>query len=623
MASARCDGNIISITTIETNITTPPSSPDPENNRGYWRRVLRPLFWWLLLVMVLFGIHKHQQLMDRTRLDFSLTLQGQPFYDASITWDGQPAANDQRITLGSHVFAVTNPKVETFSTNLFIWYGGHNLGAIDLKRAMGTLSVTADPPAPELSIHGPEFDVELTNSPGMTSSVPTDHYVIMSRYAYWSRSDEVLVSSAVSTTWRIEPQLGAAQIRCNEADANGELMEPDGRVIEVFTFPYSISDLPVGAYKVTAQHHNDVLTRTLDVQLGMTNQLALDFSYGTAVLETEPPGAVVRTGDGQYLGVTPLNVTELKPGTWTFVLQHDGYETATASLAITADQSTSFQTNLISLNYTGTMKAAQQAMDKEDYNGALKAAGEALIAKPGDADALTLQRSATGLGSLLRAKQLGLQGDFMGGEKELTTTLSIFPDQAEAKELFAEYKRREPEQKERMRLERLQRGNNALKSALADNNDADLFATHEFKTSKPVDEVYQAILNALKIPPAFQISMNFSPGPETYEIKFEQEFSTFLATSAGRRDGVIVCAQTKDDETQILFKILEYKTEAQIKFSIGNLIGTPGAVNYVPISPSRLGSLTEKLQARLNEGVTNLTTRIQGAIGQTAPPSTQ
>ncbi|HMK06446.1 MAG TPA: hypothetical protein VK476_02885, partial [Flavobacterium sp.] len=49
-----------------------------------------------------------------------------------------------------------------------------------------------------------------------------------------------------------------------------------------------------------------------------------------------------------------------------------------------------------------------------------------------------------------------------------------------------------------------------------------------------------------------------------------------------------------------------YKTEAQIKFSIGNWIGTPGLVNYIPIHQSR-GPLTEKLQARLVDGVSNVT----------------
>jgi len=605
-------------------MATSPSSPVPEQGFGYWRRVLRPLFWWSLLALGLFGLHQHQLAMEKTRLNFTVTLAGQATYpEATVTFDGQPIMSGRKIPLGTHQFTVTHPKGESYATNFFIWYGAHNLGTIDLKRTMSTLAVTVNPPAPLLYVYGPEFHVELTNSSGMTSSVPTDHYVITARYAHWSRSDDVSVTPGAPAAWRITPRLGAAQITCNEADATGQFMQADGQTIESVNFPYSIRELPEGTYQVRARHHRDELAQTVTITAGATNQLALEFLYGTAVLETEPPGAAVRTADGRYWGMTPLTVTELKPGNWTFILQHDGYESVTAPLAITAYQSSSFHTNLISVNYTGSMKAARQAMDAENYDGALTSVGEALIAKPGDAEAVALQRNATGLGSLQRAKKLGLDGDFMGGEKELATTLQIFPDNVEAKALVAEYKRREPEQRERLRLERLEHGNLAFKNALHYNSDADLFTSHEFKTSKPVDQVYAAILDALRIPPAFQITRNFSPMAETYEIDFRQEFSTYLATSAGRRDGVIVCAQTKDDETQILFKLLEYKAEAQIKFSIGNLIGTPVAVNYVPISAARLGQLSEKLQARLNEGVTNVTARIQGAIGQTPPPSTQ
>ena len=605
-------------------MATPNSSAPRETRAGYWRRVLRPLFWWLLLVLVLFGIRTHQRLMEKTQLNFTATLAGQmPFPADLATFDGQPIFSGQNITLGNHQFTVTQPKGESFATNFFVWYGAQNFGNIDLKRTMGTLVVNANPPAPVLSIHGPEFDVELTNSPGMTSSVPTDRYVIMSRYAHWSRSDEASVSSGMTTTWPISPRLGAAQITCNEADATGQFLQADGQVIETVTFPYSIRQVPEGIYTLTAQHHNDVLSQKVVITANTTNQLSVDFLYGSAVLETDPAGAAVQTADGRYWGATPLNVAELKPGTWTFYLQHAGYDAVTADLVITANQASSFHTNLISVNYTGSMKAARQAMDTENYGDALKTLGEALIAKPGDAEALTLQRNATGLGSLQRARKLGLEGDFIGGQKELATTLEIFPANDEARALLQEFKRREPEQLERMRLERLQRGNVAFKNAFLVNADADLFTSHEFKTTKPVTEVYPAILKALNVPPAFQIIKNFSPAAETYEIKFKQEFSTFLATSAGYRDGIIVCAQTKDDETQILFKILEYKTEAQVKFSLGNMIGTPVAVNFIPISESRLGPLSEKLQARLNEGITNVTARIQGAIGQTPPPSSQ
>lgn len=603
------------------NTTTP-----PESRAHYWRRVLRPLFWWLLLVLVLYGIRTHQRWMEKTRLNFTVTLGGGqlPFLDqATTTFDGKPISSGDKIPLGNHQFVVTYPKGETYTANLSIWYGPHDLGTIDMKRTLSVLAVSANPPAPLIYIRGPEFDVTLTNSSGMTSSMPTDRYVIMSRYAHWSRSDDVTVSRNMPTTWTITPRLGAAQITCNETDAVGQLTQADGQLVESITFPYAINELPEGRYTVTAQHHNDVLSQSVNITANTTNQLALEFLYGEAVLESEPAGAIVRTADGRYWGDTPLRIPELKPGQWNFILQHNGYETAPAALAITAYQTTAFHTNLISLNYTSKMQAARVAMTKEEYDSALQLLGEAIIAKPGDAEALTLQRNATGLGSLKQAKQSGLDGDFIGGEKLLAKTLEIFPDNDEAKALLQDFKHREPEQLERMRQEQLERGNTAFKNAFLDPTVADMFTSHEFKTTKPVTEVYPAILQALNAPPAFQIIKNFSPAVGTYEIEFKQEFSTYLATSAGYRDGIIVCAQTKADETQILFKILEYKTEAQIKFSIGNLIGTPVAVNYIPISEAKLGPLSEKLQARLNEGITNVTARIQSAIGQTPPPSSQ
>ena len=112
------------------------------------KHVLRPLFWWLILVLVLYGIRTHQRLMEITRLNFNVTLQGQAIF-SNTTFDGKPAFSGQKIPLGNHTFTVTHPKGETFSTDMFIWYGEHDLGTIDLKRTMGTLSVTANPPAPD------------------------------------------------------------------------------------------------------------------------------------------------------------------------------------------------------------------------------------------------------------------------------------------------------------------------------------------------------------------------------------------------------------------------------------------------------------------------------------------
>jgi hypothetical protein len=597
--------------------------PIPPQNRP-WSTFLHPLLWWLALVLVLFGIRTHQRLMEQTRLAFSITMQDQPpFPQATATLDGTPVSNGQKIPLGHHQFTVTHPKGETFSTNLFIWYGAHKLGAINLKRTMGTLSVTADPPADVLVIRGPEWSVVLTNTPGLTQSMPTDAYEVEVRYPHWQRNTTVAVLANQTTPCTIAPHFGGLKLECNQSNATFQLQGTDGQLVADGTLPATVGGLSAGDYHLTATHHGHQRTDSLAVKADTNTSAQIDFQYGTVVFETKPAGATVVTEDGRNWGETPLTRSELQPGNWSFTLQRVGYQSVRVSLNVVANQTSAVNTNLVSENYLHAMTVARQYLADADYDHALQSADDAVAARPGDADAVALQREANGTGIIEHAKRLGKMGDYVSGGKELARALQMLPDNAEATQMALDFKQHVPEQIERQRVERLERGNVAFTNAFADTKDADLFASHEFKTTRPVNEVYPAILDALKMPPAFQISKNFSPAAETFEIEFKQNFSTFLATSAGYRDGVIVCAQTKDDETQILFKILEYKTEAQVKFSLGNMIGAPDAVNFVPISASRLGPLSEKLQARLNEGVTNVTARIQGAIGQIRSSASQ
>jgi len=586
-------------------------------------RILRPLFWWLILVLVLYGIRTHQRLMEKTRLDFTVTMQGQPHYEASTTFDGKPIISGQKISLGNHTFTVTLTKGETFSTNMFVWYGEHNLGTIDLKRTMGTLSVTADPPAPFIFIRGPEWSVTLTNSSGLTQSVPTDQYTVESRYTHWDRTDNVTVFAGSTASRPIAPRFGAVQLSCNQSDATFQLLTLDDRQEEAGGFPDLITQLPEGNYKLISQHHGHQRAQTLAVKAGITNDNPVEFSYGAADLETTPSGATVQDADGREWGITPLNLTELLPGSPRLTIHLGGYEPVTLTLTITANQTSTFRTNLVSVGYTAGMKSAREFMASADYGRALRAVGDALFAKPDDTEALTLQREATGLGQIQNAKMLAQSGDYIGGGNELKLALQSLPDNDEAKQLIADYKPHEPEQIERERIEHLNSGTNTFNAFLMGQSDAELFDSHILKTTMPVKDVEAAILNALRIPPAFQVTTHNNPTSYTFEIGAVQELSTYLATSAGRRQCFIVGAQTRPDETQIIYKVLEYKTEAQIKFSIGNLIGAPVAVNYIPVSPARIPKMTDKLIAQLQGGVSNLTVRIQGAIGQTPAPPVQ
>lgn len=593
-----------------------------KQSAGHWWRTLRPLFLWFLLVLVLFGIHTHQRLMEKTRLDFAVTLQGQPLYDANTTFDGQPITGGQRISLGSHIFLVTHPKGETYSTNLSIWYGEHHLGTIDLKRTMGTLSVTADPPADWLVIRGPEWSVTLTNSSGLNKLVPTDAYEIEAAYPRWQKKYAVTVVANQTTPCNIAPHFGGLQLGCNQTDATFQLQAADGQLVSDGKLPVTLTGLPAGDYKLTATHHGHRRTETLAVKADTTTSAQFDFQYGTVVFETSPAGVAVVTDNDRNWGETPLTLDELLPGNWNFTLQRSGYQPVPVSLKVEASQTNFVRTNLVSETYLHAVNAARQYLAAADYDRALQAADDALAGKPDDAGAMTLQHEAAGLGHLQRAKALADKQDYIAGGKELALALPSLPDNGEIKQLIADFKQREPEQIERLRVERLNRPKQFFDNALGKYKDANLFDEHELKTKKPAAEVAGGISRALaSVQPPFVMNREDSPAPEIHLVVATQKFSSgFL--SGGERMCLIVVGQTKDDESQILFKVLEYQRHHRLDMNV--LINQlPISEELIPLSPSRFPDMTGKLKAQLQEGVSNVTAIIQGAIGQTPAPAVQ
>jgi hypothetical protein len=583
-------------------------SGTPERQARHLLRILRPLFWWLILVLVLYGIRTHQRLMEETRLNFNVTMQGQAIA-AAATFDGKPAFSGQNIPLGNHTFAVRHPKGEPYSTNMFVWYGPHNLGDIALKRAFGNITITVTPPADWLIIRGPEWSATLKDSSGTNATVPTDTYNVEADFPHWRVQQQAFVVGIIASPLHIAPLFGAAQLGCNQPDATFQVLDANGQSVSEGTLPATVAGLPAGSYRAIAAHHGNQRIEPLTVKADATNTVELDFSYGKAVFETAPNGAAV-TSNGRYLGATPLTLPEIQAGSWAFSVQREGYEPATVTLAIVADQTTTFQTNLTSVSYTGGMRAAQQYMSSQDYDQALAAVGNALIAKPGDADALALQRNATGFGSLKRARALGEQGDFMGGEKELAAALLALPGNSEATTLLAEYKQREPEQKERLQQEKLAIPREALAlvvKSVVYGNEGTLFEEHELKAGKPVAGIESAIISALQTgSPAFQVRPHRLPWPDSFAVVGRQEFS------GGVRQCVIVGAQTGENETRILFTVMEYKTKHDVSLNGGLTFNT----SYVPLHPSEVGELTDKMKTQIAEGIQIVTGRIQQAIGQ-------
>jgi hypothetical protein len=77
---------------------------------------------------------------------------------------------------------------------------------------------------------------------------------------------------------------------------------------------------------------------------------------------------------------------------------------------------------------------------------------------------------------------------------------------------------------------------------------------------------------------------------------------------------VIVGAQTGDKETQVFFKVMEYKSKSSVTFQ-GQLTITKSSI---PLDPFRIGELTEREKTQVKDGAIKVEERIRRAIAQAA-----
>jgi len=434
------------------NMAVSNASNSPESRVQYWRRVLRPLSWWLLLVLVLYGIRLHQRWSAQTHLKFRSAVAGHPsLQEVDAKLDGQPLFSGQRVRIGWHRLLLSHPDGYPVVTNLFIWYGERNLGKITLERTKGTLVVSAEPKAERLTIRGPEFSIVLTNGEGYNARVPTDQYTVEAVYKYWRDSKTVTVFTDNVTSHRFAPKLGTLTLNASHSDISFELRNDKGVYVESGSLPVTIAGLPEGnGYRLNTDRKQDQRVTPLAVKAGTTNEYRVEYVYGSVSIESTPSGAAV-INDGQEIGVTPLTLPEVKPGSFDFTLQLNEYEPATGAFVVEADQTNSYRTNLISVHFTRAIGAARRYYQNMAYDRAVEAASEALKYKPDDVEAANLVTEASIQGHLARAENLALRNDFTNAIAEANLALTLAPDNPRGKAMVADYTSREQQRLEAIR----------------------------------------------------------------------------------------------------------------------------------------------------------------------------
>jgi hypothetical protein len=576
--------------------------------KSSWPKILRLLLWWLAFVAALLLYHLHQKWSERTHVSFTVSLDGNgSFHGAQAMCDRKFITSGQRVSIGRHRFSVQSLKTDGFFTNLFVWYGENDLGNIDLKRSKGVLNVQAAPPAHVITITGPEFSTTLHDSPGESFTVPTDQYTVQAEYAHWSQTQNPVVISGGNTPCAFTPQLGALYLTCERTNATYQLQDGNGQFIGSGVLPALATGLPVAAYQLTADCQGHEVKNSVSVKFGATNGVPVEFPAGTVRLESVPDSAVVyATDDGSYVGMTPLSLTNLLPATVRFKLQSPGYEDAIVEGNVVANQTIVVSTNMIRLAYRINMKQAETSMLLHAFDQAFAAVALALAAKPGDVDALNLQQEIKFRQLLQQARDIANQADYPGAENKLAAALEMRPDSDEAKSLLHDIKSLENQQADRLKQEqqaRAARPQQIFDSVLGTITDSSLFKAHVLTTGKSAADVQSAVVSALKAAnPPFAVNVQSVPG--AYQIYIKLDFQNGGGERA-RRAGVVIVGQTKDDETQVLFKVLEYVVRSN----------PDGSGTLIPLDASRI-QMDNAMDVQLFNGAYTVTDIIKKAIGQ-------
>ena len=190
----------------------------------------------------------------------------------------------------------------------------------------------------------------------------------------------------------------------------------------------------------------------------------------------------------------------------------------------------------------------------------------------------------------------------------------MLPDNPEAKQMLADFKRTEAQQRARQEEGRMEALKRSFDSFIAKIAGATLVETHELKSLKPAKQLAALIADKLRSgTPGFRVSHLDWPEDAIFHMDGDQQ------VSGGGRLCLIVGGQTKAEEARVLFKVVEFKSESLGSKILGAFLGpvvAPGnQPSFQPINPSN-PQLSSDDKNRIAEGVRLLTERIQLAVDE-------
>jgi hypothetical protein len=239
---------------------------------------------------------------------------------------------------------------------------------------------------------------------------------------------------------------------------------------------------------------------------------------------------------------------------------------------------------------------------------------------PGDVDAEALLREASAHLQIRDAEYQVKKGNYASASNELASVMMILPDDAGAQEVRAELNKGEQDladteqrvrlaQVEKERRERLAVPEKAFQVAMQSiRNHGQLFPEHKVTANMPASEVESALLTTFTNDyPRFVVDRPSMPYPNSFG------FVASRRVLGGLRQCVVAGAQTGDQETKLIFRVIEYRL--LMNFSMPTLLSVKEDDSVIVLDSNFQGQLTEEEKLRIQEAGPEMLKRILKAIG--------
>ncbi|MEM1441627.1 MAG: PEGA domain-containing protein, partial [Verrucomicrobiota bacterium] len=256
---------------------------------------------------------------------------------ASIVVDGagefESPVTIQNLPLGKHRIMVQKNGYEQVEQEVDLREEAVlELATIELERSAGNLEVVSEPRGAEFKLlktidNDQKKLVEIGSTPALIKSLdPGDYEVLMAVEGWPEYSERVRVENNRSSSVSAVFAQGGIQVKSDPVGAEVWIRTGDEPQRNVGTTPLNLENLPVGQHRLELRYEDwEPITRTVEVSLGVTEELEFSWERALVSFESTPPGAAVflqnkRIGNGRQ--VTPFQV-EMPEGEYLFTAQHE------------------------------------------------------------------------------------------------------------------------------------------------------------------------------------------------------------------------------------------------------------------------------------------------------------